>query len=194
MNVADAKQFIVSVLATELSPTLYYHGLHHVLDVEEAADRIARAECITDAESLDLLRTAALFHDVGFLSTYKGHEEAGCAYVRRVLPGFGYNPDQISDICGMILATRIPQTPRTKLEEILCDADLDYLGRDDFEPIARSLYDELSVRGMVADESAWNRIQVSFLNSHQYWTPTAVATRQAAKEKHLDLLKTLVGV
>ena len=193
MNLADAEQFVLSVLASELSPTLYYHGLHHVLDVVEAADRIARAECITDAESLDLLRTAALFHDVGFLSAYKGHEEAGCDYARQTLPRFGYEPAQISIICGMIMATRIPQTPQTKLEEILCDADLDYLGRDDFEPIAHSLYDELKTRGMVADEPAWNSIQMGFLGSHHYWTPTAIATRQAAKEKHLNALRLIVG-
>ena len=165
-----------------------------MLDVVEAAERIARAECVTDVESLDLLHTAALFHDVGFLSTYKGHEEAGCLYARRVLPDFDYKPTQIDTICGMIMATQIPQTPFTKLEEILCDADLDYLGRDDFEPIAHSLYDELTVREMVADELAWNRIQVSFLGSHHYWTPTAIATRQANKEEHLNSLKTLIGV
>lgn len=189
MNVADTEQFITSVLASELSPTLYYHGLHHVLDVVDAADRIARAERVSDPESLDLLKTAALFHDVGFLSTYKGHEEAGCNYVRQVLPRFGYDPAQIDVICGMIMATRIPQTPQTKLEEILCDADLDYLGRADFEPIAHSLYDELKIRNLVADEMAWHRIQVSFLGSHHYWTPTAIATRQAVKEQHLDALR-----
>ena len=194
MNLADTKRFILSVLASELSPTLYYHGLHHVMDVVEAADRIARAECITDNESLDLLKTAALFHDVGFLSTYKGHEEVGCAYVRRILPDFGYEPAQIDAICGMIMATQIPQAPKTKLEEILCDADLDYLGRDDFEPIAHSLYDELKVREMITDEMAWNRIQVSFLGSHRYWTPTAIATRQASKEQRLNALKEMIAV
>ncbi|MDB5242281.1 MAG: phosphohydrolase [Spirosoma sp.] len=193
MNLADTKQFIVSKLRSELSPTLYYHGLHHVLDVVEAAERIAWAESITDAESLDLLQTAALFHDVGFLSTYKGHEEVGCDYVRRVLPDFGYTPAQINDICGMIMATQIPQTPQTKLEEILCDADLDYLGRDDFEPIAHTLYNELKTRDMVADERAWNHIQIKFLGGHRYWTPTAIATRQAAKEQHLDELKASTG-
>lgn len=186
MNLADAEQFITSILASELSPTLYYHGLHHVLDVVEAADRLARAEGITDVESLDLLKTAALFHDVGFLSTYTGHEEVGCDYVRATLPRFGYDSAQIDVICGMIMATRIPQAPQTKLEEILCDADLDYLGRDDFGPIARSLYNELKARAVVADELAWNRIQVGFLGSHHYWTPTAIITRQVVKEQHLD--------
>ena len=192
MNIGDTQQFILTVLASELPPTLYYHGLHHVLDVVQAAEWIAQAEGITDTESLTLLKTAALFHDVGFLSAYKGHEEVGCAYVRRVLPGFGYTPSQIDIVCGLIMATRIPQTPQTKLEEILCDADLDYLGRDDFEPIANSLYRELKVRDMVADELAWNRIQVGFLSSHHYWTQTAITTRQATKEQHLNALRELV--
>lgn len=192
MKLAETEQFIISVLATQLSPTLYYHGLHHVLDVVEAADRIARSECITDSESLDLIKTAALFHDVGFLTTYKRHEEAGCEYVRRLLPEFGYEPDQISAICGMIMATQIPQSPQTRLEEVLCDADLDYLGRNDFEPIAQSLFRELKARELVTDEQAWNRIQVSFLESHHYWTATAIATRQVGKVQHLDVLKMAV--
>ncbi len=192
MNVAEAELFAVSTLASGLSPTLYYHGLHHIRDVVEAAHRIAQAENITDTESLDLLKTAALFHDVGFISIYNGHEEWGCQYVREVLPRFGYEPTQIDAICGMIMATRVPQLPRNKLEEILCDADLDYLGRSDFDPIAHSLYDELKARNMVTDEMTWNRIQVKFLESHHYWTPTAIATRQAIKQQHLDALRILV--
>lgn len=193
MKVADVKEFVVSTLASGLSPTLYYHGLHHTLDVVDAADRLARAEGITDAESLDLLQTAALFHDIGFLFTYKGHEETGCDYARQELPRFDYDPAQIEAICGMIRATQIPQQPRTKLEEILADADLDYLGRDDFDPIAHSLYQELKARDMVTDEMTWNRIQVGFLTSHHYWTATAVATRQDGKQQRLDGLRVLVG-
>ncbi|WP_461131183.1 HD domain-containing protein [Spirosoma aerophilum] len=192
MNIVDTEQFIVNLLASELSPTLYYHGLHHVMDVVNAAEWIARAEGITDIESLTLLKTAALFHDAGFMSVYKGHEEAGCLYVQKVLPDFGYNEAQINAICGMIMATRIPQTPKTKLEEILCDADLDYLGRDDFEPIAHSLYEELKARDMITDEVAWNRIQVSFLRSHHYWTKTAISARQGAKEQQINFLQALI--
>lgn len=192
MNIVDTEQFIVNVLASELSPTLYYHGLHHVMDVVRAAEWIAQAEGITDQESLTLLKTAALFHDVGFLFAYKGHEEAGCTYVQQMLPDFGYTPAQIAIISGMIMATRIPQAPQTKLEEILCDADLDYLGRDDFEPIARSLYEELKARDLITDELAWNRIQVSFLSSHHYWTRTAISARQAAKEQQLTVLRGLI--
>ncbi|GAA4448862.1 hypothetical protein GCM10023189_07380 [Nibrella saemangeumensis] len=193
MNPDTAEAYILKTLEQNLSGTLYYHGIHHVRDVVDVAMKLAEAEGVTDEEALALLRTAALYHDAGFLDTYQGHEEEGCRLVRQLLPEFGYTTGQIDQICGMIMATRVPQCPQTHLEQIICDADLDYLGRNDFEPIARSLFDELRARNMVADEDTWNQIQVRFLNSHRYWTPTAIAWRQAGKQAHLDKLRTLVN-
>ena len=192
MEYQVAEIYILSRLRDELSPTLYYHGLHHTLDVRETAMRLAAAEGIDDTELLLLLRTAACFHDAGFLTTYRQHEEEGCQIARDILHAYDYSPDQIATICGMIMATQIPQTPRTSLEQILCDADLDYLGRQDFEPIANSLFRELQARDLVADEMAWNRIQVKFLESHHYWTPTAINWRQANKQARLVFLKNVV--
>ncbi len=189
MNLPKAEDFILQKLRSELPASLYYHGLHHTLDVVEAATRIARAEGIADEEMLDLLRTAALFHDVGFLFTYQGHEAEGCRLVREILPGFDYTPEQIATVCGMIKATKIPQSPKNLLEEIICDADLDYLGRDDFENIAQSLYREQLARNMVTDEKAWDAIQIKFLENHHYHTATAHLTRQSTKLLHLQRLK-----
>ena len=62
---------------------------------------------------------------------------------REILPAYGLTRDQIDTICGMIMATRIPQSPSNQLERILCDADLDYLGRDDFYEIGGRLFEEL---------------------------------------------------
>ncbi|GAA4421604.1 hypothetical protein GCM10023187_57600 [Nibrella viscosa] len=193
MNPETAEAYILEKLAHNLSATLYYHGIHHVRDVVDAAMRLAVAEGINDEEAMVLLRTAALYHDSGFIDTYRGHEEESCRLARQTLPRFGYTERQIDQICGMIMATRIPQAPQTHLEQIICDADLDYLGRDDFEPIARTLFDELREREMVVDEDTWNKIQVRFLNTHQYWTPTAIAWRQAGKQAHLEKLRTLVS-
>lgn len=193
MNLSQAEAFILARLERELAPTLYYHGIHHTLDVVEATLQLARAENITDPETLALLQTAALYHDCGFVTTYQGHEAEGCRYARETLPEFGYTADQIEQIGGMIMATQIPQSPHGLLEQILCDADLDYLGRPDFEPVAHTLFEELKVRNLVQDETAWNRIQVSFLENHQYWTPTANALRKASKQRQLDHLKEIVS-
>ncbi|MGI4737745.1 MAG: HD domain-containing protein [Janthinobacterium lividum] len=185
MNVAQAEAYITEQLRQHLSPTLYYHGLHHTLDVVTQALDLAHAEGVQDAESLAMLRTAALFHDAGFLTAYAGHEAVGCELVRRVLPGFGYAPEQVDAICGCIMATKIPQTAHSHLAEILCDADLDYLGRADFYPISASLLAELQARDLITSPRAWDEVQVKFLSAHRYLTATGQQRRQAAKQARL---------
>ena len=132
MQTQLACQYIMDQLTRHLSAKLTYHSVQHTHDVAQQAVRIARAEGITDQESLDLLQTAAYYHDAGFLNAYNEHEEESCRIAVEVLPAFGYAPAQIGQICQLIRATRIPQAPTTLLEAILCDADLDYLGRDDY--------------------------------------------------------------
>jgi len=188
MNVEAAEKYIIDKLSSELSATLFYHGLHHVIDVTTTAASLAGQEGIVEKESLSLLKTAALYHDCGFLNTYANHEEEGCKIVKSVLPGFDFTDHEIEIVCGMIMATKIPQNPQTHLEEILCDADLDYLGRDDFEPIANTLFEELKARNMVSDLKTWDGIQCKFIGAHKYWTHSARQTREDAKQKHLASL------
>jgi len=189
MEIEKAERYILQQLQERLERTLFYHGVHHTLDVVTACAEIAALEGIHDEESLQLLRTAAFYHDSGFMITYQGHEEAGCALVREVLPEFGYNAAQIEKVCGMIMATKIPQSPKNALEMIICDADLDYLGRDDFEGIAATLFEELKVRDMVEDIPAWDAVQVRFLEAHSYWTASERKRRDAARRRHLLHLK-----
>jgi predicted metal-dependent HD superfamily phosphohydrolase len=193
MHAQAAEDFIVEKLRRGLSPTLYYHGLHHTLDVTAVALELAAAEGVTKAEDLALLRTAALYHDAGFLSCYQGHEAAGCQLVRATLPGFGYAPGQVEQICAMIMATRYPQEPHSLLDQILCDADLDYLGRPDFEPVSTSLFREMMDRRMLADERAWFQLQASFLTQHRFWTATAIARRATPKQARLDHIMGLLA-
>ncbi|MEM1216569.1 MAG: HD domain-containing protein [Bacteroidota bacterium] len=148
MNYQAAKDFILEKLRTELADELYYHGLHHTLDVLAVTEELAELLDIAPHERV-LLRTAALYHDAGFTVSATEHELRGCEIARAHLPGFGYRPADIERICGMITATKIPQSPQNQLEEILCDADLDYLGRDDFYPIGATLFDELHARKVI---------------------------------------------
>ncbi len=193
MKIKEAEKYIHKKLRKNLSPTLTYHGFHHTIDVVNAAMKIAKAEGVKDKESLILLETATLYHDLGFITNYKNHEEEGCRIAKLTLPNFEYSHKQIEAICGMIMATKIPQTPQTILEKIIADADLDYFGRDDFKPIAHSLFLELKEREMVADIETWNKVQVKFLESHQYWTKSAIELRGEQKQKRLDELKAIVA-
>ncbi|MBL0132139.1 MAG: HD domain-containing protein [Chitinophagaceae bacterium] len=180
---------IVAKLQQGLSPRYTYHSLGHTLDVLEQTQQIATREGITNEQDLFLLKVAALYHDTGFLFVYAGHEQKGCELGIEELPGFGLTPPQIKKICGLIMATKIPQSPKTKLEQIICDADLDYLGRDDFEPISNSLYKEFLDFGFVKDHIDWMQKQIGFLEYHRYFTKSSQQLRQPKKTAQLLKLK-----
>ncbi|MEX8546127.1 MAG: HD domain-containing protein [Mucilaginibacter sp.] len=188
MQFKSAGDFIIQKLNNELSPQLFYHCVEHVLDVYAAAEKIGTAENIS-ADDMKLLLTAAWFHDSGFLKGAKNHEEESCRIARETLPGFDYQPNEIEQICGMIMATKIPQSPKNHLEEILADADLDYLGRDDFFTIGNQLFKELVDFGTIKTARQWDELQVGFLESHHYFTKTALQLRQAKKLEHLEQIK-----
>jgi predicted metal-dependent HD superfamily phosphohydrolase len=188
MKFKEARKFINAKLKKELPKNLSYHSLEHMKDVYAAAENIAGLEMIT-GDDLTLLLTAVLFHDSGFLINQKDHELLGCNIAKQYLPEFDYTPEQIKCICGLIMATRIPQTPHNKLEEIICDADLDYLGRDDFFSIGNKLYDELCMYGIISNEYEWNKLQVKFLESHHYFTASAIRLRKDNKNAHLSHIK-----
>jgi len=188
MQFEQAKTFILDKLTKGLPQHLTYHSVDHVLDVYDAAERIGTLEGINEQDKL-LLLTAVLFHDSGFLIGPNAHEEESCKIANEYLPGYGYTEDQLKVIDGLIMATKIPHKPQNHLEEIICDSDLDYLGRDDFFPISNSLYLELKSAGIVNDENSWNKIQVSFFNGHHYFTKTAISLRQQNKDAHLEQIK-----
>ena len=137
---------------------------------------------------MELLQIAALFHDTGFLEKSVGHEEISCQIAQNNLFGLGFNKSQINAICEMIRATKIPQQPTNLLEQIIADADLDYLGRSDFHDIASLLFKELKHKNMSLIEADWDQIQIKFLQSHHYFTQTSLYLRKGLKKKHLQFL------
>lgn len=187
------KDFILKKLEGELSPALYYHNVKHIMDVYNSVIHHANEVGLNDEDSM-LLSTAALFHDSGFIIRAQGHEELSCGYAKEYLPQFGYNEKQISRICGMIMATKIPQSPQDPLEEIMADADLDYLGRDDFFEISDRLYMELEESGVISNKNEWNKIQVKFFEAHHYFTDLAKQSRKIKKAENLEVIKSKITI
>ncbi|MEM9918561.1 MAG: HD domain-containing protein [Bacteroidota bacterium] len=192
MDYKAAKAYILHKLERELSDQLFYHGLHHTLDVLKVTIELCESEGVGKRDTI-LLKTAALYHDAGFVVHNVQHEQLGCQLAQASLPQFGYTAKDIERICGMIMATKIPQSPKNALEEIICDADLDYLGRDDFKSIGDTLYEELKAYDVLSDVKTWNRLQVSFLEGHTFFTKTNLERRQGQKEKHLMELRDIVA-
>jgi HD superfamily phosphodiesterase len=185
MKISRLKNFLIHKIQTEASPQLTYHGAHHTLEVLNVCNQYIK-RCSVGTEDAYLLRTAALLHDIGILWDYHNHEEQGILFVRQLLPQWGYLTMQIDIICNMIKATKIPQTPHTLLEMILCDADVDYLGTDKFYEIGFTLFEELKEFSSISDEESWDRVQVNFLNQHRYHTSFGKKYREPIKRKYLS--------
>ncbi len=188
----DLEEHVMNILEEKLPKNLYYHNLKHTIDVTVQVEIIGRYEGITEEELL-ILKTAALFHDTGFTRTYRNHEEAGVEIAREILPDYDYTQEQIDHICQLIMKTKLPPKPVTLLEQIICDADLDYLGRVDFIPVSGNLFRELTEHQIIEhDINKWNQMQINFIENHQYFTESAKRLRDVNKNNQLEAIRRLV--
>ncbi|MGE5421077.1 MAG: adenylate/guanylate cyclase domain-containing protein [Chloroflexota bacterium] len=187
----DIQEIILDKLEKELPKYLYYHNVKHTVDVVTEVELIGWGENCTDEEIL-LLKTAGLFHDVGHTVAYDNHEHHGTIIAREMLPRYNYTPAQIDRICEIIMSTKLPPQPKNLLENIICDSDLDYLGRSDFIPVSNTLYEELKAQNKMGSLNDWNKIQVKFISGHQYFTATARSLREVNKQLQIERIQSLI--
>jgi len=191
MDFERAKKYIINKLHKELKPDLSYHSIDHTLDVLQAAIRGAEMEGV-NGHDIELIKTAALFHDAGYTEIYEGHEKASVRLAYETLPEFGYTNKDIKLIEGMILCTEIPQHPSTHLEKIIADADLDYIGRDDLFLIGQRLQYEWKLHGKLSSLREWHEKQLEFLKNHKFYTESAKNLREEKKQQNIQELENLL--
>ena len=182
---AGAIEHAMARLSQDLPAELTYHNLYHTKQgVLPAAQRFAALAGL-DGEGVGLLEVAAAYHDIGFIVQPQNHEALGAGIAAGVLPSYGFSPAQIGTIRAMILATRWPQSPQSPLEEILVDADLDVLGREDYPARNQALRAELAAQGRSFSTEEWLRGQVNILRGHRYFTAAARALRDRGKRENM---------
>ncbi len=186
----DMEEAVLNRLENELPEELTYHNMKHTVDVVTQVEIIGKGEMVEEEEML-LLKTAALFHDTGFLIDFENHEDSSIELAREVMQLYGFLDEQVEEVCQLINVTRKESEPRNHLEAILKDADLDYLGRSDFRPVSNSLYNEFEKLTGKMSVDEWNRKQINFISGHKYYTNTAKKLRQVKKEKQLNGLRDL---
>jgi class 3 adenylate cyclase len=187
----DMQEMILDKLEKELPGYVFYHNVKHTVDVVTEVELIGWAEGCSDEEIL-LLKTAGLFHDTGITVSFDNHELLGAEYARKILPGYNFTPEQIEKTCSIIMATKLPPKPASLLEEIICDSDLDYLGRSDFIPVSNTLFEELKAQNKMKDLNEWNKMQVKFISGHQYFTKTARSLREVNKQLQIERIQDLI--
>ncbi len=187
-----AVDYALGRLSTELRPELCYHNLEHTVDeVLPATMKLAQYHNLSEEER-QLLRIAAAFHDLGFIYNPVGHEISSIRIAAQKLPDFGLDDRQIEQIMGIILATRLPQMPNNLLEEIMADADLDILGRDNFLDYNELLRCERLILGQPQTPCEWYDEQIVFIEQHTYFTDAARQLREPGKQRNIAHLRRLL--
>ena len=172
-----------------LSSKLTYHNAWHTMDdVLPVAITLASKININE-EDLAILKTAILFHDLGYLQQYKNNEIVGANIAEETLSQFDYSSEQIKTIKKLILSTQIPQEPSTLLEKIICDADLDSLHRSDFVVRGNDLMAEYICFQNDINEFDWLNIQLQFIKNHTYHLEVDVDNRNVGKLENISLLE-----
>ncbi|MFD1016707.1 HD domain-containing protein [Winogradskyella rapida] len=179
---------VIRYLNENLPEYYTYHNSQHTLYVYEKAQYIAEKEKVNTTD-LTLVKIAALYHDIGFTKSHIAHEKIGCAMATKQLKAYGFSEVEINTICGMIMATKIPQNPKTLLEQILADADLEYLATANYPSISQALYQELLHFNPNLSETEWHNIQIAFIKNHNYHTAYCKRYKTFRKNKNLARLE-----
>ena len=178
---------VFHILRAQLPGYLTYHTAEHTAHVIEKAELIAHQENV-NGRHLYLIKIAALFHDIGFIRQVKNHEEIGCEICSLKLVRYEFQTEEIQDICDMIMATKIPQQPKTLFEKIVADADLEYLGTDQFHTISQNLFHEFRHYDPHLTKQRFNELQINFMRRHHYHTDFCKQHREARKQEHINEL------
>jgi hypothetical protein len=182
-----AHQYVQEILKVHSPPENVYHNLNHATEVVSAVKEIAAAEGV-GTDDLDLLIIAAWFHDSGYVKVCKGHEEVSIEYVKEFLNLNNYPQEKTEKIISMIQATKMPQSPKNHLEEILCDADLHHLGTKSFEEKGDLFRLEIENRGDgICTDQEWLEISERFFKNHNFFT--GYAKEKFGIQKNINFIR-----
>jgi len=184
--VEEVKEYIINLLSVKLDDRLTFHSLKHTLDVFNNSDLIGKNSGLDD-RSLDLLKISALFHDVGYINKYDDHESESAKYARKFLSDKDIDESEIDIICEAILATKVPQSPKNTISEILCDADLMHLTYDNyFDQIDNMRQEWANIGRTLLDKNQFNKQSVEFFQSHKYFSEFGKTVLEPKKQKTLQ--------
>jgi predicted metal-dependent HD superfamily phosphohydrolase len=186
----DAEAFVTDLLSTKLSKSIKFHTLQHTQEVVAACQILADYHQLPENDRIPLL-LAAWFHDTGYTSgEARNHETVSIQLVTDFLNTHSVDEEFKNQVIGCINATRIPQSPTTTIERIICDADLFHLGTNAFDEKNRLLRQELEEFGeKEVPKKEWRKINIRFLEAHKYFTAYAREKLQPEKEMRLAELK-----
>jgi len=174
-NISEIERIVETI-----GPRLPYHNPGHMKEVTRACGNYGVMEHVSP-ESVANLMLAGALHDVVYIPGRKDNEELSAEVAKNILYGMSYEERRVNEVARLIVATKFPTHASDHLEQIICDADLDNLGSDDYFRQGENLRVEFGV-----DRDSWyQKVQPDFLQNVKYYTPSAQQLRGDGVKKNL---------
>ena len=181
--------FVKDCLHNRLSLQMYFHNLGHTLLVVKGVEVIGKAEGLSEDE-LFILKLAAFLHDLGYTEKYWGHEEESARIAAEFLGANGLAIEKIELVKKCIVATKFPQHPAGKLEEVICDADFYHFSLPDYQDYASRLRTEWETNlNLFYTDVEWDELNLNMLSAHIYFTDYGKNILQQKKALNIVKLK-----
>lgn len=183
--------YVNHLLNSQLSANHVFHNWHHTYSVVQGVQEIIKNMNLS-VEDEEVIFLAAWFHDTGHIEKCIEHEEVSKKIAKDFLLKNKYPLEKIAKVLECIDATRIPQSPKDLLGEILCDSDLFHLASSNYLEQLQHLREEwASIFKMNYSERKWLEMNLTFLKSHQYFTKYGQEMLKKGKQKNIELLERL---
>ncbi len=184
-----AEEYVLDILQKNLSENNVYHNVDHTKDVVNESELIGKAEGLNSSE-LEIVKLAAIFHDLGYVEKIYGHEEISAKFAEEFLINEKYPPNKIEKVKNCIMATKVPQEPKNILEEVICDSDLSHVGKETFTKRNNLFREEFEFHfGRELTEYEWLKKSADFLSQHKFFTGYANRELEPQKQKNLSKLQ-----
>ncbi|MCX6169001.1 MAG: hypothetical protein NTX65_06670 [Ignavibacteriales bacterium] len=188
-HLQKVEDYVLFILTERTPIQNRYHSVAHTQDVVNSSIEIGIGENLTPDE-MEIVQISAWFHDIGYIDKSEGHEEISAMYASNFLSEENYPADRIEAVIGSIIATKVPQKPKNKLEKIICDSDLNHIGRKVFferNDLFRIEYENQINRKL--SEYEWITKTIDFITRHHFFTEYALKNFSAQKEINLKILQ-----
>ncbi len=187
----EVETYITNFITEQVHKDFAYHNIQHTLDVVAAVKELGGAFNLHSKEQ-ELLILAAWFHDSGYDKGPKGHEERSAQYAKAFLEKHNFEESDIKIIQNCIMATKMPQSPNSQLEQILCDADMSHLGKKIYwERCGRIRQEFTLTQNKTMSEPEWIDFELGFIKNQEYHTQKAKDFFETRKQKHIRQLNKL---
>ncbi|HWJ89991.1 MAG TPA: Pycsar system effector family protein [Flavisolibacter sp.] len=185
-----ARHYVTELFTHQVKPAFVFHNLDHTESVAESASQMADFYRLNDEDRF-VLMNAAWFHDTGYSSGRPdGHEDVSVQIASRFLHQHSVDEAIIHRISSAIQSTRMPQSPVSQVEKILCDADLTHLATGDFKAMSQLLKQEReNLLGQKISKKEWRKGNIRFLEEHHYFTEFGQDNLEPKKNENLASLK-----